>query len=82
MKLSKHHLGIGFEVWNAQQAWFWFVRNTNRDSMIGAAASEASATRDARSSIEELFDTKCRPDRERSLGILAQYPASPCSATV
>ena len=41
MRVSKHHLGIGFEVWNAQQSWFWFVDNTNRNGMIGAAATES-----------------------------------------
>jgi hypothetical protein len=41
-------LGISFEVWNSQQSWFWFVENTNRNGMIGAATSESEAEREAR----------------------------------
>ncbi len=49
------HCGIGFQVWNGPQTWFWFVVNPNRDGgAIGAAASEADAMREARLSIEEL----------------------------
>jgi len=81
MRISKHHLGVGFEVWYAQQSWFWFVANTNRNGMIGAAATESDAVRDARSSIEELSDSNSRPDWERSLGNLARYLASVCDAT-
>jgi hypothetical protein len=47
-------LGVSFEVWNSQRSWFWFVENTNRNGMIGAAASESEAEYEARSSIEEL----------------------------
>ena len=49
------HCGIGFQVWNGPQTWFWFVVNPHRDGgAIGAAASEADAMREARLSIEEL----------------------------
>ena len=54
MRISKNHLGIGFQVWNSQHSWFWFVENTSCNGMIGAAASESEAEREARSSIEEL----------------------------
>jgi hypothetical protein len=54
MRISKNHLGIGFQVWNSQKSWFWFVENASRNGMIGAASSESAAEREARSSIEEL----------------------------
>ncbi len=73
MRISKNHLGIGFEVWNAQQSWFWLVDNTNRNGMIGAAASESDAIAEARSSIEEISDSNVRPGWECSLGKLARY---------
>ncbi len=61
MRISKHHLGVGFEVWHSQQSWFWFVANTNRNGVIGAAATELDAMRDARLSIEELANSDARP---------------------
>jgi hypothetical protein len=81
MRISKHHLGIGFEVWNAQQSWFWFVANTNRNGVIGAAASESEAVREARASIEEIANSNLRPGWECSLGKLARYLATVCDAT-
>lgn len=82
MRISKNHLGIGFEVWNAQQSWFWLVDNTNRNGMIGAAASESDAIAEARSSIEEISDSNVRPGWECSLGKLARYLASVNDAPV
>lgn len=81
MRISKHHLGIGFEVWNAQQSWFWFVANTSRNGMIGAAATESDAIAEARSSIEEISNSSMRPGWECSLAKLAQYLATVCDAT-
>ena len=81
MRISKNHLGIGFEVWNAQQSWFWLVDNTNRNGMIGAAASESDAIAEARSSIEEISSSTGRPGWECSLGKLARYLASVCGTT-
>jgi hypothetical protein len=81
MRISKHHLGIGFEVWNAQQSWFWFVANTSRNGVIGAAASESDAIAEARSSIEEIANSNLRPGWECSLGKLARYLATVCDAT-
>jgi hypothetical protein len=75
MRVSKHHLGIGFEVWNAQQSWFWFVDNTNRNGMIGAAATESDAIAEAHSSIEEISNSATRPGWECQLGKLARYLA-------
>jgi len=81
MRVSKHHLGIGFAVWNAQQSWFWFVENTSRNGMIGAAATESDAIRDAQSSIEEISNSDARNGWECSLGKLARYLASVCDPT-
>jgi hypothetical protein len=81
MRVSRHHLGVGFEVWSAQQSWFWFVENTNRNGMIGAAATESDAIRDAESSIEEISNSSARPGWECTLGKLARYLASVCDTT-
>jgi hypothetical protein len=52
---SRTHLGIRFDVWNGQRAWFWLIVNARGDgAVIGAAAKEADAVREARSSIEEM----------------------------
>jgi hypothetical protein len=75
MRVSKHHLGIGFEVWNAQQSWFWFVENTNRNGMIGAAATESDAIAEAHSSIEEISNSYAHAGWECQLGKLARYLA-------
>jgi hypothetical protein len=80
MRISKNHLGVSFEVWNAQQTWFWFVANTNRSGMIGAAATESDAIGDARSSIEEITDSSVRKCWEASLGNLARYLDCVCNA--
>ena len=79
MRVSRHHLGVGFEVWSAQQSWFWFVENTNRNGMIGAAATESDAIRDAESSIEEISNSSASPGWECQLGKLARYLASVCA---
>jgi hypothetical protein len=51
----KHHLGIDFEVWKAQESWYWLVALPGLNGgAIGAAATEASAIRDAYWSIEEM----------------------------
>jgi hypothetical protein len=78
MRISEHHLGIGFAVWNAQESWFWLVANSDRNGVIGAAATESEAMREARSSIEELSDTIVLSSWERSLGNLERYLASVC----
>ena len=80
MRISKNHLGIGFEVWNSQSSWFWLVDNTNRNGMIGAAATESDAIAEAHSSIEEISNSATRPGWECSLGKLARYLASVCDA--
>jgi hypothetical protein len=51
----RHHLGIGFEVWKAQESWYWLVARPGLNGgAIGAAATEASAMRDACWSIGEM----------------------------
>lgn len=81
MQVTKHHLGIGFEVWKSHQSWFWFVENTNRNGMIGAAATQAAAIDDARSSIEEIANSDARPGWECPLGKLARHLALVCETT-
>jgi hypothetical protein len=48
------HLGLRFDVWNGQGTWFWLVVPRGGAGIVGAAANEADAVRDARTSIEEL----------------------------
>ncbi len=49
------HLGTSFTVWSRRRSWFWMVLNQNGNGgMIGTAATEAEAIRDACSSIEEM----------------------------
>jgi hypothetical protein len=82
MRISKNHLGVGFEVWNDQQSWFWLVDNTNRNGTIGAAASESEAVREAHSSIEEISNSSAQSGWECSLGKLALYLAQVCGVGV
>jgi hypothetical protein len=52
---SHSHLGTHFEVWTAQQTWFWSLVNPHRNGgAIGAAASEAEAVREATLLIEAI----------------------------
>src|SRR5258708_15739531 len=61
----RHHLGIGVEVWKAQESWYWLVARPGLNAgAIGAAATEAGAMRDACWSIEEI-----RASREDDDGI-------------
>jgi hypothetical protein len=79
MRISKHHLGVGFEVWDGQQSWFWLVGNPYREGgTIGAAATESEAVREARLSIEEISDSIALSDWECSLANLERYLASVC----
>lgn len=53
--MRRIQLGIGFEVWDAQQTWFWYVIDPDRNGgTIGAAVTEAEAVRAACLSIEEM----------------------------
>jgi hypothetical protein len=55
MDSDRNHLGTGFEVWTSQESWFWMVSSPNRNGgMIGAAATEAEAIREARASIRRM----------------------------
>ncbi|MGA6974256.1 MAG: hypothetical protein WBY93_21690 [Candidatus Binatus sp.] len=81
MRISKHHMGIGFEVWDGQRTWFWFVSDPHREGgTIGAAPTELEAVREARSSIEERSDSIILSGWERTLGNLERYLASFCDA--
>jgi hypothetical protein len=81
MRSSKNHLGIGFEVWTAQETWFWFVANLERNGIIGAAATESEAEREARRSIEEMADSIALCGWENSFQNLARYLSTVCDAT-
>jgi hypothetical protein len=53
--MSSHtHLGVRFDVWDRQGAWFWRVVNGGNHGLIGAAPKQADAEKEARSSIEEM----------------------------
>ncbi len=57
MRSRRHHRGTGFDVWDVrddQPSWFWLVIDLHRDGgIIGSAATEADAVREACASIEE-----------------------------
>jgi hypothetical protein len=55
MRNRRNLLGTGFDVWDDQEAWFWLVVSPRRDGgIIGSAATEADAVREACASIEEI----------------------------
>ena len=81
MRSSKNHLGIGFEVWTAQQTWFWLVADLERNSIIGAAGTQSEAEHEARRSIEELSDSIALADWEHSFQNLARYLSTMSDAT-
>jgi hypothetical protein len=48
-------LEIGFKIWKHSQGWFWLVVSPHiNGGTIGAAATEAEAIRDARSSVDDV----------------------------
>jgi hypothetical protein len=56
-------LKIGFKIWEHRQSWFWLVVSPHSNGgTIGAAASEAEAIRDARSTIEYLSARRRRDE--------------------
>jgi hypothetical protein len=55
MRSTTYHFGVGYEVWNAQDSWFWLVISPYRNAgTIGAAGSRNQAARDACLAIEEM----------------------------
>jgi hypothetical protein len=49
------YLGIPFDVWSGQQGWFWLVRDSRHDAgVVGAAANQIEAVREACLSIEQM----------------------------
>jgi hypothetical protein len=88
MDENRNHLGTGFEVWAAQQSWFWFVDKPHGNgAVIGAAASEAEAVRNACSTIEASMPRLHPSHRmtiagwECSLANLERYLIGACQAT-
>lgn len=81
MRSSKNHWGIGFEVWTAQQTWFWLVADLERNGIIGAAATESEAEHEARRSIEELSDSIALAGWEHSFQNLERYLSTMSDAT-
>ncbi len=60
---GRSHMGRSFDVWNGNESWFWMVLDPSRNGgVIGAAATEEDAVRDACASIEEMA---ARAIRER-----------------
>jgi hypothetical protein len=55
----RRHLGVDFVIWKSESSWFWFLINPRGNGgMIGAAANEARALREACLSIEAI-QTAC-----------------------
>jgi len=83
MDLTRHYLGINFEVWETDQRWLWCVINPHRNGgAIGAATSENDAVRDACLSIDDILracaDIPITVDWEISLSNLERYLADCC----
>jgi hypothetical protein len=54
-RTRRRHLDVPYEIWEAQQSWWWLVVSPSRKSgAIGAAATADQAAHDACRSIEEL----------------------------
>ena len=52
----RRHLGVDFVIWRNESTWFWFLVNPRGNGgMIGAAANEARALREACRSIEAIL---------------------------
>jgi hypothetical protein len=88
MSTLRNYLGTGFEVWAAQQSWFWFVDKPHgKGAAIGSAASEAEAVQMACSTIEALIPwvPASHPIAiagwECSLANLERYLIDPCHGT-
>lgn len=88
MDSIRQYLGTGFEVWAAQQSWFWFLDKPLGDgAAIGAAATEADAVRDACLVIEASI-SRLRPSHpiavavwECSLANLERYLTGACKVS-
>ncbi len=66
---NESHLGIGFQIWNGPQTWFWFVVNPHQNGgAIGTAASESEAVREACLSIEEISAQQRTASTARRVG--------------
>jgi hypothetical protein len=53
---TRTYLSTDFEVWRSGESWFWFVPDRGRArGVIGAAAGELDAVREACAAIDELL---------------------------
>jgi len=87
MDSIRQYLGTGFEVWAAQQSWFWFLDKPHGDgAAIGAAATEADAVRDACLTIDASMSRRpispllTNAAWEYSLANLERYLIDGCGA--
>lgn len=64
-----HGSPLTFEVWTCQGTWVWHVVNPERNGgMIGAAATQTEAIREARRSIEEMSAGQTRVAAAQLIG--------------
>ena len=83
MRNQRNHLGTSFETWNSRQMWFWSVVEARPNGgMIGAAATEREAEREARRTIEEMSSRhRATIAWEVSLTKLEHYLTHGCCAS-
>jgi hypothetical protein len=79
MRIS-NYLGTSFEIWKGRHTWFWFVADTCcSGAVIGAAANEAEAIREARLSIEEMASRRLRTAESLEISNAMVRVARECS---
>jgi hypothetical protein len=65
---SRTYLDVNFQVWRSDQSWFWFVPDRGRArGVIGAAAGELDAVREACATIDEMLGEGDANQRSRSV---------------
>jgi hypothetical protein len=83
MRNTKFHLGMVYDVWDGEKAWYWLVISPHRNAgAIGVAASHDEAARDARLSIEEITSGRCPQPATPTCGngpAFQSYDAIVCS---
>ena len=85
MNSGKDQKGAGFEVWTSQESWFWMVSSPHANGgMIGAAATEAEAIREARSSMKRISSSRravaISPRTRRMVKVALREPQASISA--
>jgi hypothetical protein len=90
---ARTYLDVDFQVWRSGESWFWFVPDRGRArGVIGAAAGELDAVREACAAIDEMLaergaDERSRPATDASfdwaalLARLERYLARVAAAT-